>query len=105
MIKNKIFRGETYELVGKGYHPIEGEVLYRFDDSRDIALGVKITKWGANNHSEDDGFLIEGETIYPQEILDEWKEKYGNRKFKKMMKNNPKTSWYYLPELYRNRGE
>jgi len=98
----KIFRDEIYKLVGKNYHPEENEILYRFDDCLEIEpLGVEITKWGANNHNEDNNFLIEGKNIYPQEVLDEWKKKYGNRKFKKMMKNNPKTSWYYLPELYR----
>jgi len=101
--KKIIFNNDSYVEVGKDYHPEEGEVLYKFDDciEDEYPLGIKITKWGSKHHGEEDHYLIEGENIYPLQKIEEWREEYGKKKLNKMLGKNSKTSWYYLPELYK----
>ena len=92
-------RGIKYRHLTKKSNPKEGEVLYTLPQPEDGDIPVleqKVTSWGADNHGEEDSFLIEVTTIYPQEILDIWIKKHG----KKILKTLPYKKFVPLECLY-----
>ena len=99
------WKGEKYIPLTKKYHPVEGEILYRFDPDglREFdPIQCEVTRWGANNHGEKDLYLIEVKMTYPEDFKKSYIAEQTTRKERKaaIKELEPRKCFYSLEGLH-----